>query len=153
MPVIVCYLGTSHFLRKESFCSPLYFNIKYGSEEDAPSVKTMDEGFYHVFNKNVSIIHKPIRNKWVDGTKEMREIQIKGVAIIYATKKLLYPIIFRPIIYMGYKKRSQMYLSMYPGAKKDARNMVKEIVKENKCKKIRIMSVIKMFKTFGMTVF
>lgn len=152
-PVMFKYLGGSHFLRKESFSSPLYFNIKYGSEEYAPSIKAMDNGLYHVFNKDISIIHKPKRNKWVTGTDEMREIQIREVAIVYATKKLLYPIIFRPIIYMGYKKRSQMYLSMYPGAKKDARKMVKEIVKENKCKTIRIMSVIKMFKTFGMTVF
>ena len=46
-----------------------------------------------------------------------------------------------------------MYLSMYPGATKDARKMVREIVRENKCKKIHIISVIKMFKIFGMTVF
>ena len=83
----------------------------------------------------------------------MRDVQIRYVAIIYATKKLLYPMIFQPILYLGYKKRSKMYLSMYPGATKDARKMVREIIKENKCKKIRVMSVIKMFKTFGMTAF
>lgn len=152
-PVMFKYLGGSHFLRKEYFDSPLYFNIKYGSEEYAPSIIAMNKGFYHVFNKDISIIHKPARNKWVDGSSDMRDVQIRYVAIIYATKKLLYPMIFQPILYLGYKKRSKMYLSMYPGATKDARKMVREIIKENKCKKIRVMSVIKMFKTFGMTAF
>ena len=152
-PVMFKYLGGSHFLRKDCFDSPLYFNIKYGSEEYAPSIIAMDKGFYHVFNKDISIIHKPARNKWVDGSSDMRDVQIRYVAIIYATKKVLYPLIFLPILYLGYKKRSKMYLSIYPGAAKDAKKMVKEIVKENKCKKIRIMSVIKMFKTFGMTTF
>ncbi len=152
-PVMFNYLGGSHFLRKSCFNSPLYFKIKYGSEEYAPSIIAMDNGYYHVFNKDISIIHKPKRNKWVHGTDEMRGIRIKEVAIVYATKKILYPLVFQPILYLGYKKRSKMYLSMYPGATKDARKMVREIVRENKCKKIHIISVIKMFKIFGMTVF
>ena len=152
-PLMFFYLGGSHFLRKAYFNSPLYFSIQYGSEELLPSIQAMDKGYYHVYNRNLCIIHKPTVNKWIDGTTHMRKIIICGVAVVYATKKLLYPRIFHPILWLGYARRCQLHLKQYPGAKQEADAMVRQIIRENPCKKVRITTVIKMYRKFGMTVF
>lgn len=153
MPLMYFYLGGSHFLRKECFDVPLYFPIQYGSEEYLPSIKAIDKGFFHVYNENLSIIHKPKVNKWVDGTARKRKVLICGAAVVYATKKLLYPAVFHPILWAGYQRRCNMYLKEYPGAKKEADAMVRQIIRENPCKKVRVSTVIRLFQTFGMTVF
>lgn len=153
LPKMFFYLGTSHFLKKQCFSVPLYYNIIYGSEEYAPSIKAIDKGYSHVLDKSISIVHKPKINKWVDGTKRMRNIQIRAAAVPYATKKILYPLIFHPILWLGYRKRCKKYLTEYKGAKKEATAMAKGIIKDNKSKRIRIKTVIKMYKEFGLTVF
>lgn len=153
LPKKFAYLGGSHFLRKAYFSIPLYFNIIYGSEEYAPSIKAIDEGYSHVFDKSISIIHKPKVNKWVEGTDGMRNVQIRMAAVPYATKKILYPWIFYPILWLGYRKRCKKYLTEYSGAIKESKEIAKQIIKDNKCKKIRIRTVIKMYREFGLTVF
>jgi glycosyltransferase involved in cell wall biosynthesis len=147
------YLGGSHFLRKSCFDTPIYFNIKYGNEEYLPSIYAMDKGYIHVFKENIRIVHKPKVNKWIDGSDYMREVLVRGQAVSYATKKMLYPIIFYPIIYLGYMRRCSMYLKQYKGALRDADMLVKEIIRSNKAKKIRAKTVVAMYKKFGMTVF
>lgn len=147
------YLGGSHFLRKSCFDSPLYFDIQYGSEEYAPSIKAIDKGFVHVFDESSTIIHKPKVNKWVDNSDTMRKIQIRCAATVYATKLVLYPAVFKPILFLGYKTRCKKYLTAYPGAQKESDDMVAEIVKNNREPKVKIKTVIGMFKDFGMTVF
>ena len=147
------YLGGSHFLRKSCFSSPLYFNIKYAGEEYAPSIKAIDRGFVHTYDGSISITHKPKVNKWVDGTDRMRNIQIRCAAVVYATKKILYPTVFLPVLWAGYMKRCNIYLKEYPGAKKEADAMVREICRANKSKKVRVKTVLNMYKTFGLTVF
>lgn len=153
MPLMFFYLGGSHFLRKSYFSNPLYFDIKYGSEEYVPSILAFDKGYYNVFNKNVSIIHKPERNKWVEGTDEMRKILVSGAAVTYATKKMLYPKVFMPIVYLGYKVRTKKHLAQYKGAKNEADKMIRKICTSNKIKKIKISTVIKLYNLFGITVF
>lgn len=147
------YLGGSHFLKKASFSSPLYFNIKYGGEEYAPSIKAMDKGYYHVFDESISIIHKPKVNKWIDGTERMRSVQISCAAVVYATKRILYPTIFFPVIWAFYQIRCKKYLSRYKGAKEEANSLVKEIIENNSCKKVKVKTVCKMYQRFGLTVF
>lgn len=151
--LVFTYCGGSHFLRKSCFSLPLYFNIIYGSEEYAPSIRAIDKGYSHVIDKSIRIVHKPKVNKWVDGTDRMRNIQIRAAAVPYATKKILYPWIFFPILWLGYSKRCKKYLTEYKGAKKEAKEMVKRIRKDNKSNKVRIKTVIKMYKEFGLTVF
>lgn len=151
-PLMFFYLGGSHFLRKRYFDAPLYFPIQYGSEEYAPSIRAMDKGYFHVYDGNISIIHKPKVNKWVDGSEHKRKILICGAAVVYATKRLLYPVVFHPILWLGYTRRCQMYLKEYPGAKQEADAMVRKIIRENPCKKVRISTVIQMYRNFGMTV-
>lgn len=154
LPITFYYLGGSHFLRKEYFDTPLYFNIKYGSEEYAPSIKVQDKGYYNVFDKSLCVVHKPKVNKWVNGTESMKNILINGSANIYATKRILYPSIFRPLLWMGYLLRLFKHLKKYPGAINEASTVAKKLVKENKgIRKIRYSTVIKLYKEFGVSIF
>jgi len=151
--LIFKYLGGSHFLRKDAFTSPLYFSIKYGSEEYAPSITTQDKGYFHVYFDDIYIIHKPKINKWIAGTDNMEYVLCCGFAGTYATKAILYPVVCRPVLYMAYRMRCYQYLRPYKGALKKADAMVQDILKNNRHKKIRLSTVIKMYKTFGLTVF
>lgn len=152
-PMNFKYLGGSHFLRKSVFDSPLYFNIRYGSEELAPSILACDKGFYNVYYEDVFIIHKPKVNKWVDGSADMEYVTSCGISVAHATKRILYPIIFRPLLELAHYRRCKMYLSQYDGAIKKCNNMVRDIMRENKHKKIKIRTVIDLYKKFGLTVF
>jgi glycosyltransferase involved in cell wall biosynthesis len=154
LPICFYYLGGSHFLRKECFDRPLYFNIKYGSEECYPSIKAYDKGYFNLFDKDLCVIHKPKINKWIDGTENMKNVLINGAANIYATKRILYPLLFAPILWMGYKVRCFKHLKSYKGAMKQADKSVKQLCNDNKMiKKIKFKTVIKLYKQFGMTVF
>lgn len=151
LPIIFKYLGGSHFLRRGYFEKPLYFSIKYGCEEYAPAIQTQSKGYYHVFDEHVYIVHKPKVNKWIKGTASQEYVESCGCAVRYATKRMLYPVIFLPLLWAGYERRCQKYLSQYPGAKKKTDALVKEIMRSNKTKKISIMCVIKLVKEFGLT--
>lgn len=147
------FLGGSHFLRKSAFSSPLYLNLKYGAEEFYPSICAIDKGYYHVVNNSIRIIHKPRINKWTDGSDELKEILIKNSANVYATKKILYPAILSPILFMGYYARKVVYLAKYSGASKKADILAKEIIMENPLrKKIAISTVFRMIRDYGLSV-
>lgn len=152
-PLIFKYLGGSHFLRKSAFESPLYFSIQYGSEEYAPSIIAQDKGLYHVYFDDISIIHQPKVNKWVAGTADMEYVVSCGIAVAHATKIVLYPAIFRPILALAHYRRCKMYLSQYDGAIEECNAMIKDIMRDNSHKKIKIKTVIKMYREFGLTVF
>lgn len=152
LPIIFKFLGGSHFLRRECFKKPLYFDIKYGCEEYAPSIKVQDEGYYHVFDEHVYIVHKPKVNKWLKGTSIQEYVESCGCAARYATKRILYPSVFAPVLWLGYICRWEKYLKQYPGSKKRTDAMVKDIIKNNKCKKVSALSVIKCVREFGLTV-
>lgn len=152
LPRIYIFLGGSHFLRREYFKMPLYFDVKYGAEECAPSIKAQNDGYYHVFDDHVWIVHKPKVNKWIAGTDNFAYVLSCDCAVRYATKRKLYPIIFLPILWLGYQRRCQKYLKEYPGAKKKANAMVKEILLDNQAKKVSIKCVFRLIKEFGLTV-
>ena len=119
------YLGGSHFLRKSCFDIPLYLDIIYGSEEYAPSIRAIDKGYIHVYDESVAIIHKPRVNKWIEGSSDMRNIIIRGLAVVYATKLLLYPSLFKPVLLLGYISRCNKHLKEYSGAKEETDKLVK----------------------------
>lgn len=152
-PMVFKYLGGSHFLRKSAFEAPLYFPIQYGSEEYAPSITSQDKGFYHVYFDDIYIIHQPKINKWVDGTANMEYVLCCGIAVAHATKRILYPSVFRPIIELAHLRRCELYLNQYSGAVEKCNNIARDIVNKNKHKKIKIKTVIDMYKEFGLTVF
>lgn len=154
LPIIFSYLGGSHFLRKEYFDLPLYFNIQYGNEEEYPAIVAQDKGYFNVFDKDLCVIHKPKVNKWVDGTENMKNVLINGTANVYATKRILYPLVVRPLLWAGYMVRCLKYLRSYPGAITAANKAVKQLVRENKgIKKIKIKTVIKLYKLYGLSAF
>ena len=152
-PLIFKYLGGSHFLRKSAFESPLYFSIQYGSEEYAPSIITQDKAFYHVYLDDIYIIHKPKVNKWVVGTADMEYVVCCGTAVAHATKRILYPTVFRPVLELAHYRRCKIHLSQYDGAIKKCNSMAKDIIRENRHTKIKVTTVINMYKKFGLTVF
>lgn len=152
-PLVFKYLGGSHFLRKSAFESPLYFSIQYGSEEYAPSIIAQDKGLYHVYFNDIYIIHQPKINKWVQGTSNMEFVVCCGTAVAHATKRILYPAVFRPVLELAYRRRCKLYLSQYEGAIIKCNSMVKDIMRENKHKKIKTTTVINMYRKFGLTVF
>lgn len=151
--VVFKFLGGSHFLRKEAFESPLYFSIKYGGEEFAPSIIAQDAGYCHVYFDDVYIIHKPKKNKWVAGTEDMERVLCCGISVAHATKLILYPTIFRPILALAYRRRLRKHMAAYPGAKKKCDEMIKTIRRENKRKKVKISTVIALYRKFGLTTF
>ena len=154
LPLIFHYLGGSHYLRKEYFDSPLYLNIKYGSEEFYPSIVVQDKGYFNVIDKDLCIIHKPKVNKWVDGSENMKNVLINGTANVYATKRILYPLVVRPLLWAGYMARCLKYLRPYNGAIAAANKAVKKLVKENKgSKKIKFKTVIRFLKQYGLSAF
>lgn len=152
-PVIFKFLGGSHFLKKSAFESPLYFPIKYGSEEFAPSIIAQNKGYVHVYFEDIVVIHKPQINKWIEGSAYMENVLICGISVAYATKRILYPAIFFPLLKFAYRKRCSKYLKQYNGATMKANQLVEDILKSNKHKKIRILTVFRMYKKFGLTVF
>ena len=152
LPVVFKFLGGSHFLRRKCFEKPLYFDVQYGSEEYAPSIKAQSAGYFHVYDEHIYVVHKPKVNKWIKGTANKEYVDSCGCAVTYATKRLLYPNLFIPLLWAGYTRRCRKYLSMYPGAKKKTDARVKEILKQNHAKKISVACVIRLVKEFGLTV-
>lgn len=146
------FLGGSHFLRKKCFEKPLYFDIKYGGEEYAPSIIAQDRGFYHVYSAEVYIIHKPEINKWISGSKDMENVLIRGCAVEYATKSVLYPIVLKPIVFSAFIMRVWKHLRMYPHAYCKCRKLSKEIINANKKERIKFSTVLKLYNIFGLTV-
>lgn len=154
-PVILSFLGGSHFLRRDCFKSPLYLDIKYGNEEIVPSLYSMDNGFYNVYYDKIRVIHKPRKNKWVTGRKIHRKIVANEAATKYATKILLYPRIFKPLLFIAYvcrcykHSRNYNYKDLYKKSNKLARTLIKN----NKMKKLRIYTVLEIIKDYGIKAF
>ncbi len=147
---IYYYLGGSHFLRKAYFDIPLYFDIKYGSEEYAPSIYVQNKGYFNVFDKELCIIHKPKVNKWVQGSESMKKVHIFEIANVYATKRIVYPAIFALVLWAGFTARCSMHLKNYSGAAKEAKTTAKALIKSNKgAKRVKISTVLKLIKNFG----
>lgn len=150
--VIFRYAGGSHFLRKSAFNDPIYFNIKYGNEEDLPSIIAQEKGYKHVYFDNVYIIHKPLVNKWISGSDTNEVISRCSIAIGYATKTIIYPKIFKPILYLAYIKRCKLHLSSNE-SRIICDKMVKEVIENNHYNKVSTRTVIRLFREFGLTVF
>ena len=147
------FCGGSHFLRKSFFKEPPYLNNKYGYEEIPPSLYVTDAGMKNVFCPGLLIIHKPAMDKWDKTKKENIGILINECATAYALKKMIYPNIFSIVLKLAYYRRCSMYLKD-KDSKLKANKLVKDIVKEYRgLKKIKIKTVIKEYKKFGIAVF
>lgn len=149
---IFTFIGTSHFLRKDAFSKSLYLNIEYGAEEFYPSILAIDNGFINLYDNSIGIIHKPKINKWIDNSDSKRDIVIKSVAIPYATKHILYPEVFYPIMFFAYQIRLFKNLRQYKNSKKEVELIYNKLILSQH-PKIKAKTVLFMFKEFGFTVF
>jgi glycosyltransferase involved in cell wall biosynthesis len=139
------------FFRKSIFPSPLFLDIIYGREGLVPSTMAMDRGYYNVFDPSIFINHYPKMNKW-DGDS-LNRINVSTIQNVYNIKRLLYPSIFTPVLYMAYKTRLKKYAKENMGLIKDVAKKGKEFVKNTKVKKVKVTTVIKCYKEYGLTTF
>ena len=148
------FCGGSHFLRRSFYKTPPYLSNIYGYEELPPSLMAWDAGKINAFCPDLKAIHQPLVDRWNRNNNANDGIVINECATQYAVKKSTYPLIFVPILYMAYKARCKMYLKGITDGEKRANLLVKETCLLNKNqKKIRIKTVIKMFKDFGISIF
>lgn len=148
------FFGFSHFLRKDFFKEPPYLNNKYGYEEIPPSLYVADAGMKNVFCPDLMIIHKPAVDKWDKSVEENIKISIIDCATPYALRKILYPSVFGLLLKLAYITRCKKYLSKHTCAKKQADKLVKNIMAEySGMKKVKIKTVLRQFKEFGLSIF
>lgn len=94
---VYTFQGGTVFVRKSCFKSPLFMNIMYGNEEIPISMDALNRGFYNVYNPDIWINHYPKVNKWIN---DKDRINVQGASNIYMFKKMQYPFICRPILYL-----------------------------------------------------
>ena len=147
---VYTFQGGTVFVRKSCFKSPLFMNIMYGNEEIPISMDALNRGFYNVYNPDIWINHYPKVNKWIT---DKDRINVQGASNIYMFKKMQYPIICKPVLYAVYLLRLLRYRLQDKTIIKEFRKIRKDFCKENKISKIKIKTIIKSFKNFGMTTF
>ena len=148
---VFSFHGGSTFARRECFSSPMFMNIMYGNEEIAVSMNVLDRGLRTVYMPDIYMEHRPIVNKWNGGDKD--RLNMQGISNIYAIKKMIYPAVFEPLLYMAYKKRiknngitDKALISEFNGKRK-------AFMKAHKIGKVSVGTVITAYKEFGLTVF
>jgi glycosyltransferase involved in cell wall biosynthesis len=147
--ICLSFFGGSHFLRKSCFCIPLYLDIKYASEEIVPSLIAFDKGFYNVLTNVISIDHHPQVNKWDKGSKEAEHVNINYCANTYASKRILYPVVFYPLLRIMLKLRMIRYFSLDREPREKIYNKI-ESLKHTQFRKISIITVCKLIYYFGL---
>lgn len=151
---IYMFCGGSHFLRRSFYPNAPYLPNKYGFEEIPPSLCAMNAKKINAFCKDLLVIHKPAINKWVATDKGNAALRIKAVAITYAIKKMMYPVLSLPLLRMATWRRIKKHLSDINDGKKTVKAMSKEFIKDYPLKReIKTSTVIRMFKKFKLSVF
>ena len=147
------FCGGSHFLRKSFFEKDPYFGNKYGYEEIVPSMRVVDAGCFNVFVPDLLVIHKPLVDKWDYKKAENSDVLISAYATPYAIKKMLYPTIFTPILFLFYTLRKEKYIKDKLVRKK-ANELCRQIARNYDInKKIKVTTVIRQFGDFGVSTF
>ena len=152
---IPMFCGGSHFLSKRFFGNTEpYMANKYGYEEIPPSLLVLDAGGINAFRSDLLVIHKPMIDKWDWSQKQNQELYLKAFAMPYAIKWIMYPSIFRPLLWLGYKMRTLKYLrETKDGSKKcdELSILLSKTLPVNS--KIKMSTVFKMWFTFGLSTF
>ena len=148
------FCGGSHFLRKAFFEDVPYLPNKYGFEEIPPSLQVMDSGLWNVFVPELMVIHKPKVNKW-DWNDERNLAQLTNeCAVPYAIKKMMYPRLSMPVLWLAYRARVFKYLRKHPDAAKRCGQIVKETMRNYPIHyRIKLKTLVQMKKDFGWSVF
>ena len=148
------FCGGSHFLRMAFFENGPYLQNKYGYEEIPPSLRVMDAGKINAFAQDLLVIHKPVINKWDWSNQDNGRLLIKECAIPYAIRKKMYPAVFRPVLWLAVFVRTQKYLKAIPDWKVHFQNEIKKVYEDNqKLERIKVATVLKMARIFGLSIF
>ena len=148
------FYGGSHFLRRSFFKTAPYLPNKYGYEEIPPSLRAMDAKMINAYVPNLRIIHKPAVNKWDWSEEKNHALLIKGHAIPYAIKKMMYPRIAAPFLRLALARRRKMYLRDVPNAKAEIKTVAKNFMHEYPIgEKIKLSTLFRMFKDFKLSTF
>ena len=139
------------FFRTELLYSPLYMDIKYGCEHLSVSAIMRDKGYYVVFDPKLRIDHNPI----VDNRRQVdrEQIIVLGASNTYMIKKVCYPRICTPLLWLAYVKRLKNGKVTSKELLKKYKDIRKDFCHKNKIKKIKLRTVIRSYKEFGLAVF
>lgn len=148
------FCGGSHFLRKSFFKEEPYLPNKYGYEELPPSMRAINHGMVNVFCPELLITHKPAVNKWDYSDEKNLELLIKGIALPYAIKKMMYPVIVWPLLMLANKRRIKMYLNQVNDAEARVKTVAERFCAEYPIReKISVKTLLRMFFDFKLRVF
>lgn len=148
---VFTFHGGSVFIRKSAFSSPLFLNIMYGQEEVSLSMDAMDRGLHNVYMPDLSIDHLPMVDKW--HTKNQDEMNMQGATNLYSIRKLQYPWVFLPLLYAAYRLRIYRYHLKDKGLIKVYRQKHRAFCRNSSLHKIKIRTVLKSCREFGMKTF
>lgn len=112
IPEIFMYLGGSHFLRRKYYSQPLYLDFKYGMEELVPSIIAIDKGFKNCYVHQIKILHQPRKNKWKSDAIEKKGLDMGYNINSYLSKRLVYPSVFLPVLFISYLCRTMRYFGL-----------------------------------------
>ena len=149
------FCGGSHFLRNEFWAnqSPYYPN-KYGLEEIFPSLRVYDAGYFNVFATNLVIIHNPLFNKWEKGSMEETNLLKTEIVCKLAMKLVIYPSLFSPVLYLSTFVRCIKSLKLRSLFEVFFDERITTIKQQNlEIKKIRLSTVVRLYRLFGLSVF
>lgn len=148
------FCGGSHFLRRSFYTGDPYVPNKYGYEELPPSLYAVNAGKINAFCPELRIIHKPAINKWDWNDEKNHALLVKGTAIPYAIKKMMYPAIFAPVLALAHARRMKKYLTDVPNAKTKVQEAIDTFCREYPIdKKISSRTVIQLFSDFKLSIF
>ena len=148
------FCGGSHFLKTSFFEEPPYLSNKYGYEELPPSLRVMDAGRQNAFCPTLLIIHKPTINKWDWNDEKNHGLLIKGIATPYALKRMMYPRVFAPLLWLTMRLRAKKHAGGILHAKKRIQKEAKEIFKGYPAqRRIKFLTVCRMAKEFKLSAF
>ena len=147
---VYAFQGGSTFFRRKYFMSPLFMDIMYGHEEIPVAMSVLDAGYSNVYMPDIFINHLPMVDKWkLDHDK----ISVHGINNLYAIKILLYPKVFRILLFAAYKLRMKNCKIRNKTVIKEEKKSRKNFILCNKIKKVRFITVMKAFREFGLVVF
>ena len=148
------FCGGSHFLRRDFFGDPPYLSNKYGYEELPPSLLVRDSGKINAFCPDLLIVHKPLVDKWNFKEAKNAQLLINECAVEYAIKKMMYPVVLYPVVYLAYKMRCKKHLAEIAGYKRLTSQIIKDTVSNHSVNyRIKLATVLSLYKDFGVSVF
>ena len=141
-------------MRKTFYKTAPYLQNKYGYEELLPSLRAIDSGMINVFCSELLIIHKPAANKWNYSNEKNHQIIIDGIAFPYAIKKMMYPVVVRPLLDLANRRRVKLHLDYVESANTKVKTAAKRFCEEYPIQeKIKFSTLCRMFCDFKLSVF